>query len=37
LPKWKKQHEDMINNIKYNRKLKEVEESGGDINAIEKP
>lgn len=31
---WKKQHEDFVNNIKYARKVAEVEAKGGDIRAI---
>ena len=34
---WKKQHEDFVNNIKYARKIADVEAQGGDINAIEAP
>ncbi len=31
IPKWKQQHEEFIEIIKYNQKLKEMEEKGMDI------
>lgn len=37
VPKWKKQHEEFIKQMKYMKKLKEVEEAGGDIRMLAPP
>jgi hypothetical protein len=33
-PNWKAQHEDFVNNLKFQRKVKQVEEAGGDIRSL---
>jgi zinc-finger of a C2HC-type len=37
IPLWKKQHLDFINNIRYAKKMKFVQEAGGDIRKIQPP
>ncbi|CAG9312144.1 unnamed protein product [Blepharisma stoltei] len=37
MPKWKKEHIDFVNNIKYAKKMKIVQERGGDIRDIAPP
>ena len=36
-PKWKKQHEELVNSMKYMRQVKKVEESGGDMTQLKPP
>jgi len=31
---WRQQHEEFVNNLKYNRKVQAVEEAGGDIRSL---
>lgn len=35
--KWKEQHEALVANMKYMRKVKQVEEQGGDVRSIKPP
>lgn len=37
VPAWKQQHQDLVNNMKYMRKMKAIEESGGDIRSLPPP
>lgn len=37
VPKWKQQHKEFIKQMKYMKKLKEVEEAGGDIRLMAPP
>lgn len=37
IPKWKQQHSEFIKQMKYMKKLKKVEEEGGDIRMLEPP
>jgi hypothetical protein len=37
VPEWKKRHLDLINNIRYAKKIQQVQEEGGDIRSIEAP
>ena len=37
IPKWKQQHKEFIKQMKYMKKLKEVEEAGGDIRMLAPP
>ena len=34
---WRDQHKEFVENLKYNRKLKAVEEAGGDIRSLGPP
>lgn len=34
---WREQHKEFVENLKYNRKLEQVEGSGGDIRALGPP
>lgn len=36
-PKWKKQHEELMESMKYNRQIKKCEEEGGDFSKIKAP
>ena len=35
--KWKMQHEDFINNMKFMKEAKKIEEAGGDIRQLQAP
>jgi uncharacterized Fe-S radical SAM superfamily protein PflX len=37
IPKWKQQHNEFIKQMKYMKKLKEVEDAGGDIRMLAPP
>lgn len=37
VPEWKKRHLDLVNNIRYAKKIQKVQEEGGDIRSIEAP
>ena len=37
VPKWKQQHKEFIKQMKYMKKLKEVEDAGGDIRLLAPP
>ena len=34
---WREQHREFVENLKYNRKLKAIEDQGGDIRALGPP
>ena len=36
-PQWKRQHEELVEAMKYNRQVKLVEEQGGDVRSIKPP
>jgi NADH pyrophosphatase NudC (nudix superfamily) len=37
LPLWKQQHLDFINNVRYAKKMKDVESRGGDVRSVKAP
>ncbi len=37
VPKWKQQHEELVENMKYIRKVKAAEESGMDVRKVAPP
>ncbi|EAS01423.2 A C2HC-type zinc-finger protein (macronuclear) [Tetrahymena thermophila SB210] len=37
LPKWKIEHQQFLENIRYNKKIKQIEKEGGDKSQIERP
>ncbi|KAL4460990.1 hypothetical protein ABPG74_016462 [Tetrahymena malaccensis] len=37
IPKWKIEHQQFLENIRYNKKIKQIEKEGGDKSQIERP
>ncbi|KAL4506910.1 hypothetical protein ABPG72_001331 [Tetrahymena utriculariae] len=37
VPKWKIEHQQFLENIRYNKKIKQIEKEGGDKSQIERP